>query len=183
MGTVEIETERLILRRTYLSDAQMMFNNWANDPEVTRFLLWETHTDIDMTKTILSLWDTKYGKPDFYLWGLVIKGNGQLMGTIGAMNTVEMFQCTELGYCIGRSYWGKGYMTEAVANVIEYLFNTVGFNRITARFNPDNIASGRVMQKNNMVFEGISRKAGFTEKQGFYDFINYAILKEDYKNN
>ena len=83
---------------------------------------------------------------------------------------------------MSRTHWGKGYMSEAVAAMIEHLFGTVGLNRITACHDPDNIASGRVMQKCGMVFEGVQRQARYCVRRGFYDLVCYAILKTDYRS-
>ena len=55
-GTVPLETKRLILRRFTLDDAEAMFNNWASDPEVTKYLTWPTHTDISVSKTVIESW-------------------------------------------------------------------------------------------------------------------------------
>ena len=180
-GTVLLETERLVLRPTSVSDAEQMYANWASDPEVTKYLLWQPHADIDVTKSILAGWDKENEKPDYYHWGIVMKDSGQIIGTGGALGINEKHHSTELGYCMSRAYWGKGYMSEAVAAMIEYLFNTVGLNRITARHDPDNIGSGRVMQKCGMVFEGIQRQAHYCDRRGFYDLACYAILIADFK--
>ena len=128
-GTIQLETERLILRRTDISDAEQMYNNWASDPDVTKFLVWETHADIDVTRGILAGWDEKYINPDFYHWGIVEKETGQIIGTIGTHRLDEKHYSMEIGYCISRAHWGKGYMSETVTAIIKYMFETVGFNK------------------------------------------------------
>ena len=179
-GTVELETARLVLRKTSITDAAQMFKNWASDPEVTKYLSWQPHTDIEVTKSILASWDKENAKTEYYHWGMVLKENQEIIGTTGTLGIDGKNHSTELGYCMSRALWGNGYMTEAVAAIIEYLFNTVGFNRITSRHDPDNIGSGRVMQKCGMVFEGIQRQAHYCERRGFYDLASYAILKVDF---
>jgi len=84
---------------------------------------------------------------------------------------------------MSRSYWGKGYMSEAVATMIAHLFNTVGLNRIATSHDPDNVGSGCVMQKCGMTFEGIQRKAHYCVRRGYYDSVCYAILKTDFEKN
>lgn len=69
-GTVKLETDRLILRRFVIEDADDMFINWANDDEVTKFLTWLTHTSVDVSKEILSDWIERYEKNDFYNWAI-----------------------------------------------------------------------------------------------------------------
>jgi ribosomal-protein-alanine N-acetyltransferase len=162
-----------------------MYNNWASDPEVTKYLAWPPHADVEVTKGILANWEKEYERPDQYHWGMVAKETGQIIGTCGCLGINEKVRSTELGYCMSRSYWGKGYMSEAVAAIISYLFNTVGLNRITARHDTKNIASGRVMQKCGMLFEGIQREGGYNARRGFFDLAGYAILRSDFegKNN
>ena len=179
-GTPRLETARLVLRRTSVSDAEQMYNNWASDPEVTRYLVWQTHADIEETKGILSGWDEKYKNPDFYHWGIVEKESEQIIGTIGTHNLREKHYAVELGYCLSRTQWGKGYMSEAVAEVIKFLFETVGFNRISAVFNENNAGSGRVMQKCGMLSEGTQRQAQLTKEGKFCDIHWYAIVKNDF---
>ena len=181
-GTITLETARLILRQTSVSDAEQMFRNWAADPEVTKYLLWQPHVDIEVTKGILTSWDRENKRLDYYHWGIVLKETQEIIGTIGSLGIDENHHSTEIGYCLSRSCWGKGYMTEALGAVIGYLFNTVGVNRITARHDPKNVGSGRVMQKNGMVFEGIQRQAHYSEQRGFYDLAAYAILRDEFKN-
>ena len=180
-GTIRIETERLILRPTSISDAEQMFTNWASDPEVTKHLTWPPHSDIEVTKSVLAYWDKENEKPNNYHWGIVLKETQQIIGTGGTVSINEKHHCAELGYCMGRAYWGKGYMSEAVAAMIEYLFNTVGLNRIAALYEPENIGSGRVMQKCGMIYEGTQRQAFYCTKRGYVDLACYSILKSDFK--
>ena len=73
IGTQYIETDRLILRRFELSDAPAMFDNWASDDEVTKFLTWPAHTDVSVTEGILSEWVPQYEDRAFYNWAIVLK--------------------------------------------------------------------------------------------------------------
>ena len=179
-GNVKLETERLVLRATSVTDAEQMYNNWASDPEVTKYLLWPPHASVEVTRGFLAQCDKENEKLDYYNWGMVAKETGQIIGTCGTVGLDEANHSIELGYCMSRTYWGKGIMSEAVAAIIKHLFNTIGFNRVTARHDPNNPASGRVMQKCGMIFEGIQRQAHYCFRRGFYDLACYAILKSDY---
>ncbi|MBR2995972.1 MAG: GNAT family N-acetyltransferase, partial [Lachnospiraceae bacterium] len=64
-GTQRIETQRLILRRFRTEDAEDMYRNWASDPEVTRFLTWPEHASVEDTKSLLSLWVSRYEDGDY----------------------------------------------------------------------------------------------------------------------
>lgn len=183
-GTVRLETERLILRPTSITDAEQMYYNWASDPEVTKYLFWKPHDDIEVTKNVLAKWDKENERLDYYHWGIGLKETGQIIGTGGIVGSInEKHRSADLGYCMSRPYWGKGYTSEAVAAIIAYLFNTVGLNRITASHDTNNVGSGRVMQKCGMTFEGIQRQARYCVRRGFYDSACYAILKTDFEKN
>ena len=86
----------------------------------------------------------------------------------------------EIGYCIGQKFWNKGITTEAMKAIIRFFFEEVGVNRIEARHDTKNPASGRVMIKSGLKFEGILRQAG-KNNTGINDLAVYAILKEDYQ--
>ena len=72
-GTQRLETERLILRRFIIEDAEAMHKNWASDDEVTKYLMWPTHTSIDVSKSVTEDWVNSYSDEKFYQWGIVLK--------------------------------------------------------------------------------------------------------------
>ena len=114
-GTKELTTKRLKLRRFTVDDAQDMFNNWASDAEVTKFVSWLPHSTPDLTRELLGKWVEEYEKPDYYSWA--IEYNGRLIGSIGAPSITERDERTEIGYCIARDCWNKGITTEALEAV------------------------------------------------------------------
>lgn len=119
-GTKELTTKRLKLRRFTVDDAQDMFNNWASDAEVTKFVSWPPHSTPDLTRELLGKWVEEYEKSDYYSWA--IEYNGRLIGSIGAPSKTERDERTEIGYCIARDCWNKGITTEALEAVCNYLF-------------------------------------------------------------
>ena len=72
-GTQQLETERLILRRFCLEDAAAMYHNWASDDEVTKYLMWPTHSSIEVSQYVTDDWVNSYSKDDFYQWAIVPK--------------------------------------------------------------------------------------------------------------
>ena len=177
VGTQRIETGRLILRRYALEDAQQIYDHWASDDEVTKYLTWPTHSSVEVTKAVLADWVPRYARPDIYHWGLELRETGELFGDIAVVHMIEPLAEAELGWCMGRTWWGKGYMPEAAEAVLKVLFD-VGFNRVCATHDVNNPKSGRVMQKIGMTFEGIARQGG-RNNQGFVDMARYAVLKSD----
>jgi len=179
-GTVTLETPRLILRRASVADADAMFRNWASDPEVTKFLTWPTHQNVETSGFVLNMWCKDYENPDFYQWMIVLKKLGEPIGSISVVNHRDDIAEAEVGYCIGRPWWRKGITSEALAAVMEYLFDEVGMNRIEAKHDVNNPNSGNVMKKCGMAFEGIAR-SGDRNNQGICDTATYGILRSDRK--
>jgi len=85
----------------------------------------------------------------------------------------------ELAYELGRNWWNQGLTTEAVKKVIDFFFCSVGFRRVHAAHAHENPASGKIMQKCGMTYEGTMRQA-IKCNNGFFDKVNYAILADDY---
>lgn len=175
-GTQTIHTDRLVLRRLTIDDAAAMFRNWAGDDEVTRYLTWPAHQSEDISRMILDLWVRDYARSDFYQWGITI--DGELVGTISVVNQNNDVEKMEIGYCIGRNWWHKGITSEALAAVINYLFDEVGARRIESRHDPRNPNSGAVMRKCGMKYEGTLRRSD-RNNQGICDACHYAILADE----
>ncbi len=178
-GTQQIETERLILRRFKPSDAQHMYKNWATDSEVCKFLSWNPHKDLSETEHVVEGWINSYQNFDYYNWAIELRDIGEIIGQISIMHINEKYSSCSVGYNISKSFWGKGIMTEALKAVISYLFKEIGMNRIEGRHNTLNAASGRVMQKSGMKFEGIMRQVKVNKYGELYDLAVYSILKSD----
>ena len=177
-GTQKIETRRLFLRPFRAEDARDMFENWASDPEVTRFLTWPAHQSADITRMILNDWISRYAGGDYFNWAIELKETGRVIGSIAVVQLTPETESADIGYCLGRSFWGMGLMPEALRAVMDYLFDTVGLNRITAGHDVNNPKSGRVMAKAGMKPEGIMRQAG-KNNQGICDVALYAALRDD----
>lgn len=177
-GTQTIETDRLILRRFTIDDAEDMYNNWASDPEVTKFLTWPTHSSVDVSRYVLNDWVSHYEEGDFFNWAMELKENGQVIGNISVVEVKERAEAADMGYCMGRAYWGRGLMPEALKAVMDYLFDVVGLNRVAACHDVNNPKSGRVMDKAGMKREGILRGAG-RNNQGICDEVWHSMIRSD----
>ena len=179
-GTQQLETPRLILRQFCAEDAPSMFQNWANDPEVARHVTWQPHGTISVTQALLEEWIAQYRRPDFYHWCITDRSSQNAIGDISVVHISERDNCCEIGYCLSRPFWGQGIMTETCCAVLDFLFETVGVHRVQSRHVTENPASGSVMQKCGMHFEGIGREAVYTLSDHFFhDVANYAILCTD----
>lgn len=184
IGTKNLETTRLNLRKINISDASDMFNNWACDEDVARYVTWQAHTDINVTKSLIDIWVSKQNNNDNFAWCLELKENKKVIGTIDVVGIDAKIERAEIGYCMSKAYWNKGIMTEALTAVIDFLFSEVDFNRIVAKHHINNPASGKVMMKSGMQFEGVERQGAKDNKGDFCDIAVLAILKSDWlKNN
>ncbi|MDF2484305.1 MAG: family N-acetyltransferase [Herbinix sp.] len=182
IGTKIINTQRLILRPFSLEDALAMYNNWASDKEVTKFLTWPNHSNVDISKKVIQSWIEEYEKEDYYQWCIEWKESQEAIGSISVVHRNDETDTVELGYCIGRQFWNQGITSEALSAMVDFFFNEVNANRIEARHDTNNPNSGKVMMKSDFVFEGIHRKAD-KNNTGICDVAYYGILAEDYRKN
>lgn len=178
-GTQRIETDRLILRRYKIEDADAMYKNWASDSEVTKFLTWQPHPSVDVSRSIIEDWLKKYSDEKYYHWAIVLKDNGnEPIGDISVVHMNEDISMVHIGYCLGRAWWRRGIMSEALKAVTDFMFDTVEVNRVEARHDPRNPNSGKVMQKCGMKYEGTLRSAD-RNNQGICDACYYALLRSE----
>ncbi len=180
-GTQKIETNRLILRRARVEDAQAMYDNWASDPEVTKFMTWTPHASVEVTRSLLQSWVEDYRKSDWYQWMIVPKDSGDKpIGSIAVVGKDDRVGRFHVGYCIGRAWWHQGIMSEALQGVIDFLFDKVGANRVEARHDVNTPHSGGVMRKCGMQYEGTLRQSDWNN-QGICDAAYYGILRKEWK--
>lgn len=178
LGTRRLETARLILRPFQESDAETMYRNWANDPEVTRFLTWKTHDSPVATRLLLQLWVERSRHLDEYQWAIELKEIQEVIGSISVGWHEDEIPSANIGYCIGTRWWGQGLTAEALRAVVRYLIEDVGMVRVEAKHDTRNPNSGRVMQKAGMTREGVLRSSG-RNNQGLADMVVYSILADE----
>ena len=171
----ELQTERLILRKVRRDDAPRIYSCWASDPEVTRYLTWSPHESVAVTERIMDLWLKDYESPDCYRYGIELKESGELIGMIDVVRIVDAKP--EIGYCSGRSYWGHGYMTEALKTVCAALFDE-GYRTILIRAVRENIGSNRVIQKAGFHFTGSETGPMWRGKAEIVTVNNYRLDRE-----
>ena len=180
LGTKKLETSRLILRPFTPEDAPAMYRNWASDPEVTKFLSWPTYKSVEDANSTLNIWIPQYSDNTFYQWAIELKEIGEVIGSISVVNIDDRVDMVEIGFCIGKPWWGQGIMTEAFQAVIDFLFGEVGVQRIEAGHDPNNPASGAVQRKCGLTYEGTFRRR-IRSNQGITDAAWYSILKEEWE--
>lgn len=151
MPLTTLTSERLTLRSPRLEDAEAIFEEYATDPEVARFVVWTPHQSIAGTEAFLAYFLEHGTQDDNYPWVITRSADGALIGTVHLR--VEPPRA-ELGFNLARDHWGKGYGTEVVQAVMGFGFGLAGVRRVQAVCHVQNAASARVLEKAGMRREG-----------------------------
>lgn len=146
MKTPVLETERLILRPLKIADAEEVFQNWASDGEVARFMSWSTHRDVEVTREWLIETEKNIEEEGFYDWGFERKSDHKLIGS-GGIYFSEAKGMFTLGYNLMKDCWHQGYTTEAAARILEFAVKELGQEKLFANHAKGNPYSGKVMEK------------------------------------
>jgi len=172
-----IETERLLLRKLSLSDADDMFE-YTSNPDVTAHLSWNAHTDISQAKTFISGVIEKYnGVLTEFTYGIELKSEKKLIGALKVSNISFYNKRGEFTSILNPAYQGKGYMGEAWQGLLDFSFDTAGLNRIQSYVTADNGASIRKNERAGLSYEG--RLKDYWIMKGIYkDALVYAITSE-----
>lgn len=168
-----MESERILLRPITLDDAEDMYE-YTSDEETTRFI-YEPHKDLNHTKRVIANY---YAEEPIGKYAVVLKESNKMIGVI-EFRVKEDIKSGDLGYTLSRYYWGNGYMTEAGKLILELAFKILGLERVYAAYDVRNPASGRVMERLGMKYEGTLRRDHMI-KGVLTDSVHYSILKEEY---
>ncbi|HZI93331.1 MAG TPA: GNAT family N-acetyltransferase [Patescibacteria group bacterium] len=150
-----LTTPRLLLRKPRLTDAESIFEEYARDPEATRYLLFRPHQDIGQTHEFLRTRLANWGGGDELMWGITVKPDDRLVGMIACRFNGHR---VDIGYVIARRLWGNGYMSETVKAVGDWVLEQEGIHRVWAVCDTNNRASARVMEKAGMKREGLLKR-------------------------
>jgi len=178
-GFPVLETERLLLRQLMRSDAPALMD-FLHDEAVSGTLLHnlERATLKDEQNYVRAM-RKQFLQGRLVSWLICDKSTGAPMGCIGLQPIDRTHNSASAGFWLGRAFWGRGYMTEAFAAVLDYAFGTLELNRVSAGHFAGNLASGRVQQKCGLQYEGTHRQAFLKDGQ-YIDEIMYAITREDW---
>jgi RimJ/RimL family protein N-acetyltransferase len=174
-----LETQRLVLRPFELADAGDV-QRLAGDRAVADTTLTVPHPYGDgMAESWIATHQPKFDAGELSNFAVIRQDSAELIGAIGLV-IERRFNRAELGYWIGKAYWGQGYCTEAGRAVVAYGFGTLGLNRIHASYLARNPASGRVMQKLGLLQEGVCRQHVMKWSQ-YEDVVLTGILQTEWK--
>lgn len=145
-----LTTPRLTLRRFSEQDGQQIFDNYASDPMVARYVTWNAHTSPEQSRQLAKAFhDGSFGA---YQWAIVLNQTGQLIGNISLVETDAEKKNGMFGYVLGQKWWNMGLATEALTETLRFLFKECGFETITGEYAILNPASGKVMEKCGLEF-------------------------------
>jgi [ribosomal protein S5]-alanine N-acetyltransferase len=141
---------RLLLRPPVLDDAGQLFQRVARDPQVTKYLLWTPHPDVAATRRVIT--ERLNVEDHARTWVIALRHSDEIIGMISGRLSVR--HSVEIGYCIGRRWWGKGLMSEALDTLLAALDADRAVYRVWATCNVDNERSVRLLQRAGFLLEG-----------------------------
>ena len=150
-----IRTERLLLRKPRPDDAEAIFERYASDPDVTKYVGWPRHTSIEQTRGFLAFSQSQWAEWPAGPYLIVSASTGSLLGSTGL--GFETTTRAQTGYVLATDAWGKGYATEALIAMRD-LARTLGVHRLYALCHADHRPSARVLEKGGLTFEGRLRR-------------------------
>jgi RimJ/RimL family protein N-acetyltransferase len=150
-----LTTARLVLRPPRSADAPAIFAGYAQDPVVTRYLMWRPHASVAVTRDFLRGCAEGWMRETEFTWVLTLPDPA---GVVGMLALRPEGHRANLGYVLARPYWGRGLMTEAVTAVVDWAIAQPAIHRVWAVCDVDNAASARVLEKAGMQREGVLRR-------------------------
>jgi len=177
-----LTTERLVLRELRPSDAQRVFA-MRSDPLVMQHVTRPLARTIEDASALITRINTTVAANDAVQWAITLKASSSrsigaddvFIGIIGFWRMEKEHHMAELGYSLARDHWGKGLMSEAIGNVVDFGFDTLGFHRVEAITRPENAASIRALEKNGFVREAHFKENIFWNGV-FHDSVHFGRL-------
>lgn len=174
-----LDGERLVLRGMTIDDAKDV-QRLAGDERIAATTALIPHPYPDgAAEEWISTHEAEFKAGRSVVWAITLRKTGELLGAMGLIIKVE-HERAEIGYWIGVPFWNMGYVTEAARLTLRYGFEQRGLSRIFAHHFENNPASGRVMQKLGMTYEGTLRKH-IKKWDRLLDCPHYGILREEYE--
>ncbi|WP_155591051.1 GNAT family N-acetyltransferase [Lysinibacillus cavernae] len=168
-------TERLVLRELSGNDAQALLTCFSN-PEVLRHYGQQPLTSLGQVQQIIKIFSNNFIEKCGIKWGITLKGQEEIIGTIGFQEWSTEHKKAEISYALFPEYWGKGYAMEAVNCVISYGFEEMELLRIGAIVFTENDASNRLLQKIGFEKEGLLKKY-MHQNNVPHDTYIYSLIK------
>lgn len=151
--SVVLETDNLILRFLDISDHLAIYHNISHDKDVLKYFVMNYQENID--ESVVSRIINFAIKNERYVFSIILKKTNEVIGfCLQCSSPSKQINSVEVGYAIGKKYWNNGYGTECLKALIDFMFS-LGVHKVTASHIIENSASGRVMEKCDMIYQGI----------------------------
>lgn len=174
-----------------MQDAPSIFERYASDPEVTRFLPWRPHENVEQTRSFLRSLLKVLEAGTTYAWIIEDRTDRRLVGLISMtirtargddfLSTEEerRYYKVSFGYHLARSEWGRGFATEAAQAIVQWALDQPEVYRVWTVCDVENHASARVLEKVGLVREGTLKRWGIHPNVSAEprDFHCYALVK------
>jgi len=171
----EIKTERLLLRKMTDADAPEMFF-LRSDETVMKYIDRERPKSEEEALAFIQKVNTTIDNNENIMWAIALHGNPDtLVGNIGFWRIINQHYRSEIGYMLHPEFWGKGIMKEALLAAIDFGFNNIKLHSIEAHINPENAASGILLEKAGFIREAYF-KEDFFFRGKFIDTAIYSLL-------
>jgi ribosomal-protein-alanine N-acetyltransferase len=174
-----IETKRLILRLVQKADLPALFAV-SGDDEAVRYTPQETWKTPADGEAWFSRVTENHAKGAALQFVITLREGGFPIGTKVLFHFNEPAKCAEVGYMLARAYWGQGLTTEALRAFVDFSFQTFGLDRLEARTDPRNVASGKALERVGFAKEGHQRR-NFFAKGEISDTGLYGMLREEWR--
>jgi len=171
------ETSRLMLRSMQATDSAALFGILSDD-EVTRYYDDESFTNMSQATSQIEAWEHGFVNKRCIRWGIVRKGELEIIGTCGFYGFHTRHMRASIGYELARSAWRQGIMTEALDAIIAFGFRELTLNRIDAVVLPENKASILLLEKLGFSHEGLLKEYENWGNKGFVDLCMLSLLKK-----
>ncbi|MDD5254319.1 MAG: GNAT family N-acetyltransferase [Candidatus Nanoarchaeia archaeon] len=174
---VKLEGNKIKIRKIGSSDVGDIYQN-VKDKEVTKWTLNIPHPYSRKDAiAFVKRCRNKLRKEERYTFGIILKETNKLVGLVSLFHVHKNNKNAELGYWLGKNYWGKGIMSEAVKLIIKFGFEELKLHRIYAEAFEENIASRKVLEKAGFKLEGIRIESRYKYKK-FHNNYEFGILKK-----
>ena len=177
--TQTIQTSRLVIRRITVSDGQAFFDIFSH-ADVTRYWSTPPLTEIAQAEQKIASILAHYEAADIFQFALVRKSDGQMIGTCTLHQIHVQNRRAEVGYALGRPYWGSGYMNEAMQALVDYAFTHMKLHRLEADIDPRNEASAKSLERLGFQREGYLRERWIVGDE-ISDSALYGLLASEWK--
>ena len=170
----ELTTARLVLRKMVNEDAPQLFEIRKNI-DVMKYIDKQPHRTIEESNELINKIITAVENKEYIAWGLSLKTNPELIGTISFHRIEKEHYRAEIGYMIHPQFWRKGYTQEALKEVIQFGFKKMKLHSIEANINPNNLASASLLIKNGFIQEAYFKENYYFNGK-FLDTAIYSLL-------